>query len=365
MNRKERRTYVSRSSDSYDTLFDRGVAFMTASRWLEAETALRTALVRKRTSAALHNLGSVLVALGRLDEAIQTFRQALRLAPDSQRTHNSLVKPMYELGRLNEAIHHGTRALELKDQEAAIEFPRYEPFLRVKPALTPTKDLISFCLWGGDRLYTTGALQNVALSDRLYPGWICRYYLDDTVPIEIRNALTDRGAEIVAMPRPPEGRRYDALFWRFLAADDPAVRRVLFRDCDSLLNERERDAVDAWTSSNRTAHLMRDHALHCELILAGMWGALAPGLPLLGEAIQHWQAANQHPLNARVQDQIFLRHVVWPIVRADHLAHDSTYRVVGSEPFPTADGPCLGVRDAVASAEIGCPELPAGSLVLR
>ena len=351
MNRRERRARTAVSVGSYDVSFNRAVALMVARRHAEAEIELRAALAAKRTLEAQHNLGTVLVELGRLKEAIQAYRAALRLAPDSQRTHNSLVKPLVDLGRLEEAQRHGTRALELKDVEATAEFERYRATFRPRPPASapPRRRLIAYSLWGAQGVYVDGSLQNAERAVKLYPGWTCRFYLDDTVPAAAVASLAQAGAEIVTMPRPAADRPYDGLFWRFLAADDPAAELVLFRDCDSLLNEREGAAVEAWLASGRTAHVMRDHVLHCDLMLAGLWGVRATKLPLLAEAIAAWIAANPHPLNARVQDQVFLRHAVWPLIREDQLTHDSVYRVFGAEPFPN-EGPELGKRDVVPRA---------------
>jgi tagatose-1,6-bisphosphate aldolase non-catalytic subunit AgaZ/GatZ len=38
------------------------------------------------------------------------------------------------------------------------------------------KKLICFSLWGDDKKYLHGALENAELSKRFYPDWRCRYY---------------------------------------------------------------------------------------------------------------------------------------------------------------------------------------------
>mgnify|MGYP006292180853 FL=1 len=47
------------------------------------------------------------------------------------------------------------------------------------------------------------------------------------------------------------------------------------RDADSVLNIRERAAVDDWLASGAAFHVMRDHPVHCDLMLAGMGGRIA------------------------------------------------------------------------------------------
>jgi hypothetical protein len=51
------------------------------------------------------------------------------------------------------------------------------------------------------------------------------------------------------------------------------------RDADSVLNLRERLAVDDWLASGRWFHIMRDWWSHTDLVLAGMWGGVAGVLP--------------------------------------------------------------------------------------
>ena len=40
------------------------------------------------------------------------------------------------------------------------------------------KNIISFSLWGDHPMYWKGAIENIKLANRFYPGWICRFYID-------------------------------------------------------------------------------------------------------------------------------------------------------------------------------------------
>ena len=44
------------------------------------------------------------------------------------------------------------------------------------------------------------------------------------------------------------------------------------RDLDSRFTDREQAAVVEWLNSNKSFHIMRDHPLHINAILAGTWG---------------------------------------------------------------------------------------------
>jgi hypothetical protein len=50
---------------------------------------------------------------------------------------------------------------------------------------------------------------------------------------------------------------------------DPNVDVFISRDSDSVILQREVDAVDEWLRSNYTFHVMRDHPFHFAAILVG------------------------------------------------------------------------------------------------
>ena len=64
-------------------------------------------------------------------------------------------------------------------------------------------------------------------------------------------------------------------FRRFLPLSDPGVARFLVRDCDSRVSTAEAKLVADWIASGYPFHVVRDHVLHNDLILAGLWGGRA------------------------------------------------------------------------------------------
>jgi len=192
------------------------------------------------------------------------------------------------------------------------------------------ENVIAFSLFGNQPRYLRGAVKNAFIATGLYPGWRCRFYCDDTVPGQTRAALTDAGATVIMMPRP--NRFSDGLFWRFLVLDDPKVVRFMIRDCDSVINIRERRAVEEWLASDRLFHVLRDNAAHTDLILAGMWGGVANLLPPIPQLVQGF---SYNPVTeSRTADQLFLGRVVWPMIKARCFVHDSVFRVFGAKDFP-------------------------------
>jgi tetratricopeptide (TPR) repeat protein len=65
------------------------------------------------------NLGAGLAAQGRLDEAIEQYRQALRLTPDDAAIHYNLGNALLRKGQRAEAVRAYEEALRLKPDFAA------------------------------------------------------------------------------------------------------------------------------------------------------------------------------------------------------------------------------------------------------
>jgi len=105
------------------------------------------------------------------------------------------------------------------------------------------KKIISFSLYGNKPNFQVGAVVNVLEAKRLYPDWKCRFYTTDNDTI--CKQLEYLGAEIARMDDHwmNQGYSYGSL-WRFLAVDDVDV--CIFRDTDSVVNERELGAVNEW-----------------------------------------------------------------------------------------------------------------------
>jgi hypothetical protein len=120
--------------------------------------------------------------------------------------------------------------------------------------------------------------------------------------------------------------------WRFLALDDSQAHRVLFRDADSVISQREAEAVNEWLTSGKRFHIMRDWGSHTELMLAGLWGMVAGSLPPLDKLMARFMSA---PLESRhFADQYFLRKYVWPYARTSLMQHDSVFGFMDGVPFP-------------------------------
>jgi hypothetical protein len=83
--------------------------------WRNSVSLLERALEVSPTNAQVHyDLGIVLGRRGRIDDAIEHYRDALRVAPGHFRAHNNLGIMLAKQGRFDEAVHHYREALRLE-----------------------------------------------------------------------------------------------------------------------------------------------------------------------------------------------------------------------------------------------------------
>jgi hypothetical protein len=139
------------------------------------------------------------------------------------------------------------------------------------------KRILSFSLWGNNPLYTVGAIANADLAKKIYPGWICRFYIHEpSIPSNILKELYSRdNVEIVKMP---DDNGWSGMLWRFYPATEPDVEIMLSRDCDSRLTLREKACIDQWLNINdgggrfRKVMTIRDTCVHQSQMMGGLWG---------------------------------------------------------------------------------------------
>lgn len=326
-----------------DAAFDQA-AWADAAGCYRAVAALQPAVLQP-----WYNLGMALRNQGRWAAAARAFRAAARLAPDHAQATEWLIAALFHAGDASGAAQAASQALTRKDRAARSTPPPCALAAPTEAARAGrTRRVVALSLWGNDPTYAWGAVENARLTPRYYPGWTCRVYHDDSVAAEVLAALDAAGAERVVMPAgsgPTEG-----LFWRFLAADDPGVDLFVCRDADSRLNAREAAAAAAWLASGLPFHVMRDHPMHSELMLAGMWGGTAGLLPPLAPLIRAFAAASK---DGRLKDQRFLACHVWPLIAERCLVHDSAHPGHGRPFPPVAIDPCFAFTHVGAAVKLG------------
>ena len=193
-------------------------------------------------------------------------------------------------------------------------------------------NLITFSLFGDNPLYCQGAVENANTARVIYPEWTARFYVAQDVPEHYIEEIEDYGAEVV---RCEKKNSYDGLNWRFRPLHDPDVEYWISRDADSRLSWRERNAVDEWMESDKSAHLLRDCHNHGYTIMAGMFG--------INNKLFHkrYGMLNLDNINAnyREADQTVLQDNLWPLIKDDHVCHDHwrNSEIVGKPTYQEGD----------------------------
>ena len=115
------------------------------------------------------------------------------------------------------------------------------------------RKVISYSLWGDNPRYTENIFRNFPAREKYYPDWevnILYQNISDEIyhRLEKENCTLKDSSSIVWHP----------MFTRFLPADDTDIDAVIFRDTDSILNYREKRAVDEWLQSGKVLHSKRN-----------------------------------------------------------------------------------------------------------
>ena len=186
-----------------------------------------------------------------------------------------------------------------------------------------SRKFISYSLWGDNKVYTYGMIENVFMARKYYPMWILRVHYNVTVPTEIIDWL-GKQPNVELVKHTGEEKRSANTLWRyndlFLGIDDEHGATVLFRDCDSRLGERECNLVNEWLKSNKDCHIIRDHPGHTVPILAGTFGARNRCLKYMSNHI------NQTDINAAPVEFLEGKHIFINYLRSITKEND-TYLV--------------------------------------
>jgi tetratricopeptide (TPR) repeat protein len=124
--------------------------------WRNSETLWRHALACTSGNVLAYvNLGHELFEQHRLDEAITHYQRGLEVQPNNRQFHNNLANALRERGRLDEAIVHYEKAVQIDPDSAEAQFNlgkalglkgnseqaivRYETVLQIEPNFLPAR----------------------------------------------------------------------------------------------------------------------------------------------------------------------------------------------------------------------------------
>lgn len=178
--------------------------------------------------------------------------------------------------------------------------------------------IISFCLWGNNPKYNIGAQKNIELAKRYYPGWLCRFYCDNTISKTTEKTIIE--SSNCQMVKVKDIGNWKFTVNRFLPMSEE-IEYMISRDTDSRIGDREASAVSEWIESGKSAHIMRDHPYHGGFpMLAGMFGIKGGVIKNIKALLDLYQNTEQYHY-----DQFFLKDFIYPFIEDDVIIHDEFF----------------------------------------
>lgn len=174
--------------------------------------------------------------------------------------------------------------------------------------------IISISVWGKNASYSIGALKNIQIAQELFPDWICRIFVDGTVPTHyVEKMLEFPNVELAQL----DNDHLYGMFWRFYSMFQNEDDIVISRDSDSRLSVREKKCIDEWLESDKKFSIIRDHHRHYDWpMLGGMWGMKGKLNDDVFSSMEKYAQTHSYAV-----DQVFLKDVVWPIAEKDCIIH--------------------------------------------
>lgn len=180
------------------------------------------------------------------------------------------------------------------------------------------RKVISYCIWGDNKLYNYGVYENALLLNKIYPDWyMVVYYTKTAIEKVIEELKKIKRVECILIDVSNHPRNS---MIRFLAAFNKKNHVVIFRDADSRLIQREADAVKEWLdNTDKSIHIMRDKETH-KKICAGLWGVRNGILcndDIIAKYYEYFKILN----SKWTIDEKFLNQVIYPKYIKDSIIH--------------------------------------------
>ena len=168
--------------------------------------------------------------------------------------------------------------------------------------------VFSFCIYGNERNYYEGLLENIQIIREYFPDFEIYVYKGTCDPSWVFD-----NCKVIETER--EGA-INMLF-RYLPLTFADIGFV--RDVDSRIYERDRWCISKFLKSSKNYHIVRDHYYHKEPIMGGIFGWKKPlDIDLdLGATIIY------------SEDMSYLKTHLYPLIKSDALVHTNNHAFYG------------------------------------
>lgn len=119
-------------------------------------------------------------------------------------------------------------------------------------------NIVSFSLTEKNKDKELGAIENAKKVSELFPGWRGHFFVHPDIDDEVKDAIAQQANCFVYLIE--EDSEAAKEVWSFLPLGQVnSVSAFISRECDSMICERDAQAVNAWMQSPTQFHTIRDH----------------------------------------------------------------------------------------------------------
>lgn len=185
------------------------------------------------------------------------------------------------------------------------------------------KKIISYALYGNNKKYCIGMLENLKINKKKLPDWEVYIYYNN-VPKEYLKMYNTYNPVLINCD--DTEYKWEGMFWRFRPFNLDNVDIFLSRDADSRITDREIKFINEFIKSNKCFHIIRDHPGHRIEILGGTFAVKVKlfnnkyKIKNMNEYILEYRTKFHRELEKQ-PDQHFLREKIWPLIEKDNMAH--------------------------------------------
>ena len=139
--------------------------------------------------------------------------------------------------------------------------------------------LISYSLFGDQKIYKYGLLKNIELAKKLLPDWKLRIYICSTVDKNFIDKCKCPNTEVIVKSKV---FKHEQWLWRFLPMEEDHDV-VIVRDVDTRIFQRDINLINDWLKTDFKFHVVRENLGSHWPIMAGIWGGKNPNLKNIKE----------------------------------------------------------------------------------
>lgn len=191
------------------------------------------------------------------------------------------------------------------------------------------KNIFSFCLYGNQRKYIQGMLENIEIISEKYPDYDVWIFIGDSVP---KDYLEKYSSYKNVLLIPTTINTAFLMCMRFFPLCFPQIETCFIRDADSRVCERDQWCISQFLENEEYEyHTIRDHYYHKAKIMGGLlgWKKINKGNNIIEQLIEWKKKSNN--ADGYNTDAEFLEKYLYPQIKSSLLIHSDIIAFKGEK----------------------------------